>query len=169
MPRVNFVKSARKARPECGVEVGDSYYHWSHRTSYGGIKRCSKMRPGPAQLTRSEFWGQAYGLQDEIASESPETAEELVSAREGWVDQIRSLGEEQDEKLNNMPQGLQESDTGYLLGERRDACGEWADALESVEIPGRDSYDADADGEEVFREDLETALREMADLGPECN
>jgi hypothetical protein len=54
MPRVNFVKKARKAIPSSGIKVGDSYYWWKFR--YGG-KFVSKERPRQSQLTQSKLSG----------------------------------------------------------------------------------------------------------------
>ena len=42
MPRVNYVKKARKAIPGADIKVGDAYYWWKFR--YGG-KHVSKIRP----------------------------------------------------------------------------------------------------------------------------
>ena len=45
MPRVIHVKKARKARPEYGIAVGDSYYWW--RTQ----QRQALLEGLPARLT----------------------------------------------------------------------------------------------------------------------
>ena len=62
MPRVYFVKKARKDYP-VGIKKGDSYYWWKFR--YGGIHR-SKTRPRPSQLTQSEFLSTIYAIIEEI-------------------------------------------------------------------------------------------------------
>lgn len=61
MARAHFVKKARKDNP--AVKAGESYYWWKFRR---GPKRYSKERPRPSQLTQSEFYGQVYGLQEDM-------------------------------------------------------------------------------------------------------
>jgi hypothetical protein len=133
MAKVHEVKSARKANKAAGIKVGDSYYWWAFR--FGG-KRVSKTYPRRSQLTQSEFYSAVYDLEDRIGDmkiEDYATAEDLKSDLEDIASEIRQLGEEQDDKFNNMPEGLQQGDVGQLLEERRDACESWADELEAID------------------------------------
>lgn len=127
MPKVTFVKSARKANPRYGIEVGDSYYHWSFMVGgRGGPKICSKTYPKRSQLTNSDFLKQQYDLEDRIAeAKTPEDFREIAA-------DITTLGEEQGEKYDNMPDGLREGPTGELLDERRQGCEDWAQAVEEA-------------------------------------
>jgi len=63
MAHATFVKSARKAIPDHGIKVGDSYYWWKFR--FGG-KHISRYWPRPSQLTQSEFYSTLYGCQETI-------------------------------------------------------------------------------------------------------
>ena len=145
MPRVNTVKKCLKDQGQCGkcdtpILKGDPYVWWKFR--YGGRRvRCTKpdCYPKPSDLTQSEFLSQMYDFQERIANigENIENAtEDLAGERDMLVDEIRTLGEEQEEKKSNMPEGLQEGSTGELLEERYNNCEEWASELENVDLEG---------------------------------
>jgi len=122
MTKVNFVKSARKDYPDAGIAKGDSYYWWSFR--FGG-RRVSKTPPKPSQLTQSEFLSTMYSAQEQVevmsASTVPEL-EEIVGDLRSLAEDIRSLGDNQADKLSNMPDNLQQAETGQLLESRVGAC-----------------------------------------------
>lgn len=139
MPKVNFVKSARKAKPEYDIKVGDSYYWWSMMHGSRGVKHYSKTAPKPAQLTNSDFLQQLYGIHDDIAAGSASNQEEFDSFKEDVLSAIETLKDETEDKLNNMPDGLQQGSTGELLQERIDALDSWYTELENVEC----DYDED--------------------------
>ena len=123
MARLHFVKKARKDNPV--AKRGESYYWWKPRIGgRGGAKRYSKERPTRAQMTQSEFMSRVYEICD---SDIPgcESADDLNAV----ADSVRELGQEQEEKLDNMPDGLRDGDTGQLLQERVDGCEEWADEI----------------------------------------
>lgn len=172
MPKVMLVKKARKAHGQCGkcsvrIERGDAFRWWKFR--YGGLHiRCLKpgCSPKPSDLTQSEFYGSLYGIQESIedALESFRTGGELIdcaSALNAAAQELRNLGEECQGKLDNMPEGLQQGDTGQLLENRAQECESKADELESAasEIESAELYDdlekylAD---NEVAREEKET-------------
>lgn len=181
MPRVTSVKKAQKAQGACGkcgvkIKVGDSYCWWKFR--YGGRRvRCDKpgCAPKASDLTQSEFYSRLYDIQesieDAIASGEKDT---LVDALRSAAEDIRSLGEECQEKRDNMPEQLQESETGELLGTRADECESHADELESAadEVESREMLEADewqeyAESEGIGRdegesdEDYEQRVREL--------
>jgi hypothetical protein len=168
MPRVTFVKKARKPnrlitqedidRANAGIEGAASYYWWKFR--YGGT-HLSKTPPKASQLTQSEYLGQAYGIEEEIADFSCDTMDELESFVEEKIDEIRTLGEEQTDKLYNMPDQLQDSDSGQLLQSRADACEAIVSELESIDFDLDESSWEDRKGELLEEEDLdEEALEE---------
>jgi len=153
MAKVNFIKSARKDNPV--AKVGESYYWWQFR--FGG-KHYSKTPPKPSQLTQSEFLIFVYDMQDRIETLAGyENAEDLKAEVDSIIDEIRGQSDELDEKFNNMPEGLQQGDTGVLLEERRDAMNQWADDLESIDI----DFDPENDPELIFEEWLSEKLNEI--------
>lgn len=141
MPRVHFVKKAQKDYDE--IKKGESYYWWKFRYS---PKSRSKTRPTPRQLTRSEFWGSIYDLQDQVAN--CESLDELSNV----IESIRELATEQDDKKNNMPYSLQDGPTGELLSNREEGLNNWADELAAVDIEDEGDIAGELDGIEYTGE-----------------
>lgn len=159
MPRVNFVKKARKDIPGTDIKKGDSYYWWKFR--FGG-KHVSKTQPKPSQLTQSEFKSAMYDIEERISnlSASGTSIDELKTEIESIAEDIRSLGEEQTDKLSNMPEGLQQGSTGEMLQGRYDSCEDMAGQLDNidtdVEEPGEDASEED-------KAEYERRLQEIVD------
>jgi hypothetical protein len=142
MPRVHHRK-ARKDYPNQGIEKGDMYYTWAIKMQRGGIVKRSKTYPKRSQLTLSDFLGQAYDLDDAV-QEAPD-----IDTLRALADDIRSLGQEQQEKLDNMPEQLQYAASGELLQERIDQCEEWADSVEAA----CDEYENEIDDDDDLSDD----------------
>lgn len=145
MARAHFVKKARKPnavvtaadikRANNGEEGAASYWWWAFR--YGG-KHFSKTKPKASQLTQSEFYAAVYGLQEARDAFVATDKESLEGAVAEWVDRAREIAEECREKFDNMPEGLQQGDTGQLLEERAEAMDAYADELESIDLEDMD-------------------------------
>lgn len=138
MPRVNSVKHARKSPGTCckcstKIKKREPYLWWKFR--FGGkYIRCSKPEcyPRASDLTQSAFWGAIGDLQArEFAA--CEDSDALESERDDIISELESLRDEQEEKRGNMPDALQESDTGNLLQERYDALDEAVNELQSAD------------------------------------
>lgn len=145
MTTLHHVKKARKAIPSAGIKKGDSYYWW--KFAYGS-KQVSKERPRRSRLTQSVFYASLYDIEDDIADLKPDDG--LKDAVDSIIQSIRDLAEEQDEKRSNMPDALQESDTGTMLEERKEACEAAADELEAIDIDIEDKS-SDETEEEYFQ------------------
>ena len=132
MPRVTFVKSARKDN-NC-VKQGESYYWWKFR--FGG-KRMSKTRPRQSQLTQSAYFSTLYGLAEHIEDYEIVPGEESVveELRDDIVSQLEELRDETQESRDNMPEALQDAPTGELLGERVDGLESAISEIEGIEEP----------------------------------
>lgn len=137
MPRVHFVKKARRDYEENNIKKGDSYYHWSFR--HGGIRR-SKTYPKPSQLTQSEFLSAMYDLQEQLheatttfskASGIKSDFDDFISSLQEIAEGVREQGEECSSRRDNMPEQLQDSDSGQLLESRSEQCEEIANELET--------------------------------------
>ena len=155
MPRVHSQR-ARKDYNREGIKRGDIYYKWTLRPGGPGARGTlyrSATYPKPWQLTSSPFLQQQYQLEDRIANLGARDAGEI----EDIATEIRDLGEEQFEKIQNMPDSLQYSPTGEMLQERADACEQWAEQLESVQVP--DDED-DEDERETFVNELQNCMYE---------
>lgn len=143
MPRVTFVKKAKRPVPSAGIEVGDSYYWWAFRTAYSSRKCFSKTPPKPSQLTQSDFRSQLLAIGEDIPSFS--SVEDVESWVEDAKSQLEDLKSETEDKLQNMPESLQQSPTGELLQERIDGCDNLISELDNLNF----------DVEEVDPEDIE--------------
>jgi hypothetical protein len=168
MPRVTTVKKAQKDQGSCSkcgtpIKRGDGYRHWAFR--YGGrYVRCLKPECAPkaSDLTQSAFLQQLASTRETLEEAVAEFergggAEDLATAMETAAEELRTVAEECEEKLGNMPEGLKEGDTGTLLQERTDACNEAADTLENQASEARDK-----EGELLDLEDPE-AIQKWAD------
>lgn len=144
MARPHFVKSARKAQPQHGIEVGDSYWWWAFRVGgRGSIKKVSKTKPTRSQLTQSNFLSQLYDIEDGIPHRFSDDMDpdDARGELETLAGEIEELGSEARESFDAMPESLQQGPTGEMLGERADAMESWAD-----EVRGLDPEDyADSD------------------------
>lgn len=144
MAKVHFVKSARKDNPV--AKKGESYFWWKPMIGgRGGAKRYSKERPKPSQLTTSEFLSRFYDIEEQIAeAKDPDTLEQIAQ-------DLSELGDETREKYDNMPEGLQQGDTGTMLDERATGCDEWRGEIERVAEELREKIDAREELREAWR------------------
>ena len=158
MPRLQHRKAA-KDYPDAGISKGDMYYYVKIKTGPRSSRTIrSVARPKPSQLTSSPFKSGWYGMEESL----PVTldAENIKAA----ADIIRELGQAAAESFENMPEGLQQGDTGQLLEARRDECEQVADQLDTL---ADELYDleepeepADPDSEDAALE-YETAQQEF--------
>lgn len=145
MPRLNIINKAQKGQGKCGkcgteIKVGDAYVYWKFR--YGGKRiRCNApaCRPRPSEMINSPFLSQAAalaeGLEDAVAAfENDPDVEALQGAVEEAASGFRELGEEAQGSFDNMPEGLQQGDTGQMLEQRAERCEEIADELEGLDL-----------------------------------
>lgn len=151
MPKVTFVKVARKDYPEHNIKKGESYYWWKFK--FGG-KNYSKTQPKASQLTQSDFLSQLYDIQDRLGELTADNIEDLQSEVESIAEELNQLAEECHEKHDNMPEGLQEGEVGQMLEERADACENAAGELEGIDF----EYDEQNALDEV-REEIEEEFK----------
>src|SRR5437870_694874 len=124
MPRVTQVTAA-KDYPEKGIKKGEKCYVWRVRLQRGGVDCRSKTYPRPSQLNYG-FTGQLGDIVEDMGKCTD--VDDLRSIGE----QLKELGEQCQESFDNMPEGLQQGDTGQLLEERSDGLSSWADAVEEA-------------------------------------
>lgn len=138
MAKAHFVKKARKDNP--AVKKGQSYWWWKFRN---GSKQYSAVQPKLSQLTQSEFLSQWYCIEETLIADIMEVDRirntedavwHLQTSVDNAIEDLEILLCEQEEKRGNMPDHLQDSDTGTLLEERAYACSDWIDALGSVDF-----------------------------------
>lgn len=147
--RVHHVLKARKDYPEHGIKKGEPYYWWKPNF---GRKHFSKTMPKPSQTTSSEFMSTVLGVEESLAELNLES--DFKSEIETAVSDLENLRDETQDKLDNMPEGLQQGDTGQLLQERVDEIDSMINDLEGI--------DTDID-EELKGDDLEDRKQEILD------
>lgn len=142
MARVHH-RRANKDYPEAGIQKGEMYYYAKIKTGPYSSRTIRQKAPiKPSQLTSSEYLSRLYELQEQMNG-----LDDLEAARE-IAESLRELGEEQREKFDNMPEGLQQGDTGQMLEERAEACESAADEIETL----IDGWDEDTAKQEVLDE-----------------
>jgi len=130
MPRVTYVKKARKDNPV--AKKGEPYYWWQFAYS---SKSYSRTRPRASQLTRSEFLSTIYSVCEEIEDAGEDDFEEtddVVSFIDDLVSQVEELKDNCECNKDAMPESLQDSPTAELLEGRVESCDVMIDQLESA-------------------------------------
>jgi hypothetical protein len=142
MARATFVKAARKDYPEHGIKKGESYYWWAFMVGgRGGKKRYSKTKPTRSQLTQSEFYGRLYDIEDSVQALEASDADTLKSECDSIAEQLRELGQEQQDKFDNLPENFQNGESGERLTERAEWCESQADEFEQIDFEDFDEGD----------------------------
>lgn len=173
MPKVTATVARIDSPKACpSAKAGQTYYWWRTRMkgARSGTTRCSLSRPRPSQLTSSEFWGEAFSLQEtmEDAVGTVDDVSDLESLQQEWADAARALGDQQRDKRSNMPEGLQDGDTGQMLEERADGCDGWADEILAVAIPDPEDFADEEDPADALKDAIDEAIGEISNLQPEC-
>jgi hypothetical protein len=151
MARVQLRKAA-KAYPAQGIEKGDQYYFAQIKTGPRSSRIIRSKSPIPrSQLTTSDFLSQLYSIEDNsfVGIDGPDGLREVAET-------IRELGQEQQEKYDNMSDGLQQGDTGVMIEERANGMESWADNIDSA----ADELETELT---EFDEQIETARSEKAE------
>lgn len=166
--RVNSVAKCRKSPGQCHkcgckIKVGEPYKWFQFAFSPKSI-RCSKSECAPTRsdLTRSEFYRGLYAIEDAFGKACGEARSAVdptgaISAARDAAEELRNLGSECEEKRSNMPEGLQDSDTGQLLETRASECEDKASEIESY------ADDAEAAWEARNEEGQENGEQEVCD------
>lgn len=156
MPRVTHVKRAQKDNPVC--KAGEPYYWWKFR--FGG-KHFSLTPPRSSQLTQSPYLSMVRGLSEQIADHPANEPADLEMLRDEIAPDIGTAGEECQESLDNMPEGLQEGDTGQMLQERIESCENAQSELESIDLDFTSEHTPE--DKEITQEDRDQELQDWLD------
>lgn len=152
MPKVTFVKSARKDNPV--AKKGESYYWWAFmQGGRGGPKRFSKERPKASQLTQSDFWQAVFSLQE--SHENIPHFDDIESEVDSIKEELQNILDDTQGKLDNMPDGLKEGDSGQLLQERVDTLENTINEMDGfdVSIEYGDAPDGETEDDKDLREE----------------
>ena len=103
MPRVHFVKKARKDNPV--AKKGESYFWWKHAF---GPKRFSKTRPRTSQLKQGKnaaFYAALEAAEDAINAAAD--IDDVSAVKDTLMEELESVKDEYQEGLDAMPEQLQ--------------------------------------------------------------
>jgi hypothetical protein len=154
------------------IKKGEPYYWYQFK---GQEKTITKEAPRPQDLTRSAFYQSLYTIQDMISQATAGDTEEFDTVKNLVLVEIESLKDECQERLDAMPESLQESSSsGELLRERIDALESWYSDIDSIDLDAdesnirgelEDDYDDEDDLKEAIRdrvlEKVNEALEEL--------
>lgn len=122
------------------INKGQKYYTWQ---LYMSPKQFSLTYPKRQQLTNSNFLRQVWDTEDRIIEFSYD--EHGEDGRDEIVQELEMLRDEVQESLDNMPEQLQEGDTGQMLQERIEQVEEMISILEDIDLtePERGDFTGD--------------------------
>ena len=161
-------RKARKDYPDNGITKGDMYYYVSMKTGPRSSRVMRSLTPfRRSQLTTSAFYGAMYDIED--ALETVGDLEELNSI----IEDLEALTEETQCSFDNMPESLQQGDTGMMLEERVQGCESASEELREIaqrmeDYEEYEEYDPSDDAEELSNrvaegEDPEDVAAELAE------
>ena len=132
MAKVHFVKKSRKEYVDNltgeTIKAGESYYWWAFRYQ---PKQISKTPPKSSRLTQSEFLQAVYRIQEEI--DVLTAADTIIDQLDNIKNEIKSLKEETEDKIGNIPDNLQRGSTTKLLQSRVDSLQGWFDKFDNID------------------------------------
>lgn len=148
-------RKAAKDYPEHGIAKGDQYWFVQIKTGPRSSRTLRQKTPfRRSQLTSSDYLAQLYDWEDAKSDISD------MSEAEGLAETIRELGREQQDKYDNMPEGLQQGDTGQMIEARATACETAADEIDTIISEWEDARSTWEDEIAQYKLDLE-AYREQ--------
>lgn len=164
MPKVHH-RRARKDYPEAGIAAGEMYYYTKMKTGPRSSRELRSKTPfRRSQLTNSPFLSQVYDIEDSLAAVSDLDGANMVA------DDLETLAQECQESFDNMPEGLQQGDTGQMLEQRQAGCEAACEAIREL----TDSWDEDTvrseaedeggDPDEAVADALETLLEQIREV-----
>lgn len=130
MAKVQQVK-AGKDYPQHGITKGELHYTWEIFNGRTSRRYRQKAPPRRSQLTGSEFLSAIYDIEDDLAALTS------LDDLDDIIERLDTLASETQDKFDNMPEGLQQGDTGQMLEQRATGCAEAKDELESI----KDEYE----------------------------
>lgn len=137
MSKVHFVKSAAKDYPSVGVKKGESYYWWK---PFRMGKQIRKERPRASEVASSDYARQVLAAVEELEAWEKRRDPWTESDRDDLVSHLEEVRDEEQNKFDNMPEGLQQGDTGMMLEQRVSDLDEWIDVLQGLEFEEDNDY-----------------------------
>lgn len=152
------------------INIGESYWTWCF---YGGQPIYSKTKPRQSQLTNNSFKQELYSIQESVEDFSPEDPDEVGEFVEELISDLEELRDTCQESFDNIPEQLQEGDSGQILQERIENLDDVISNLENIDTEFSSELDeSEKDGmsqEEWERQEEDEREEWIADKIGEIN
>ena len=141
------------------ITKGSTYSRFATNRFAKEVKLCMNCQPTRSQMTSSDFLQQMYAIEDNIQGFSFETLSDDIS---NAVSEIESLRDQCQEKLDNMPEQLQESSSaGQTLQSRVESCEDMISELEGIDIEFDDEIEEEVPEKGLKGQALQDRLDEI--------
>lgn len=142
-------RTARKDYPAAGISKGDKYWYVKIKTGPRSSRELRQKSPFKrSQLTQSDYLSQLYDWEDSKAEIGS------MDDAQQFADDIGNLGEEQQGKYDNMPEGLQQGDSGQMVEARATACEAAKTEIEDIISEWENARDTWESEIESYKEEL---------------
>lgn len=152
------------------INVGESYWTWCF---YGGQPIYSKTKPRQSQLTNNSFKQELYSIQESVEDFSTEDPDEVGEFVEELISNLEELRDTCQESFDNIPEQLQEGNSGQILQERIENLDDVISNLENIDTEFSSELDeSEKDGmsqEEWERQEEDEREEWIADKIGEIN
>lgn len=157
MGKVVRVKNSRKEWKcsKCGnVIPAGSEYLKGELNFARPIIRCCKCGLESWEVTTSDYQLSV----GEVVYRWHENYEPTEEGRDSIVSDLEDIKSDLEDRLDNMPEGLRDGDTGCLLQERIDSLDSAIDELNDIDFDDDDSEEDEEEREDRYREEIDSAL-----------
>lgn len=137
------------------INVGESYYTWCF---YGGNPNYSKVCPRPSQLTNNWFKSELYSISEKVEDCECQDPDSLLEFIEEVKSELESLRDEVQERLDNMPEQLQECSSGEILQERIDNLDDIINEFDCLDLDFESEFTEEDDRDTMSDEEWEEQL-----------
>jgi hypothetical protein len=145
-------KAQQCARCVRTINKGEKYFMWGLKSGRGGIvyrQHESCGRPRASQLTLGRLAGVYAAVETaEDAVKAAGDCSDVKQALDECHGEIDSLKDEFQDSFDNMPEGLQQGDTGQLLERRIEQLDEFLTELENAANDIEEDEDLEVDDED---------------------
>ena len=161
MGKITRIQKSRKENT-CGrcrkkIEVGQPYLRGDLNFARPVI-RCCKCGLEPWEVTTSDYQLSV----GEVVYRWQENYEVTEEGRDSMVCDLESIRDDLQDRLDNMPEGLQQGDTGQLLQDRIDQLDAAISDLENIDFDEDEENDVDPEDREIeYRTEIESALENI--------
>jgi hypothetical protein len=161
------------------IRKGDAYFTWARKFgNYGQVyfRHVECGRPRMSELSSRKTVAIEEAIQDASWDFSPQVDEdgsysgefdEVSDTLQSIADVAREVGEEYQSSYDNLPEGLNQSETAYAMETVAQELESWADELESFEPsaeydqPEREEGESDEDYLQRCQDDLDQWATEV--------